>query len=230
VRQPHLARTKSPLALRQNLPTTLIYNGPFSDWVALYVTYAHSAMVSARLRHVPTRPKDGKVTITGDGTSPISWTSIKDVAGFVGWVLTHQDPSDLKNKIFRVEGSRKSWDDILPFVKEKQTQPFEVVHEASGVALVCHTAYAVGSPLPTPASAGTTLTTLSATSCRNGRWAEASSASRSATRCGRLSLPTPSSRSLDAVLPAGDSRLDESIHRLAPLKSIFGLGLAAYLY
>jgi hypothetical protein len=48
--------------------------------------------------------KAEKVTVSGAGESPISWTARKDVGSFVAHLLTSLPLSDLKNRGFRVQG------------------------------------------------------------------------------------------------------------------------------
>ncbi|KAK7042550.1 NmrA domain-containing protein [Favolaschia claudopus] len=49
---------------------------------------------------------NGKAQIIGKGDTPFSTTSIPDIAGFVAHILTTLPPSELENRIFRLEGER----------------------------------------------------------------------------------------------------------------------------
>lgn len=49
---------------------------------------------------------NGKGIAGGDGTMPISWTAISDVASFLAHVLTSLPPSELEWRTFRIEGER----------------------------------------------------------------------------------------------------------------------------
>ncbi|KAJ7576856.1 hypothetical protein C8J56DRAFT_971783 [Mycena floridula] len=61
---------------------------------------------------------NGKVNIIGDSENVVgSVTAAADIAGFVAYVLTHLTPSELKNKIFRIEGDRVSSADIAKVLK-----------------------------------------------------------------------------------------------------------------
>ncbi|KAL0577559.1 hypothetical protein V5O48_004422 [Marasmius crinis-equi] len=48
--------------------------------------------------------ENGKVNIIGKGEAPVSFTDIADVGGFVAHILTTLPPSELENRIFRIEG------------------------------------------------------------------------------------------------------------------------------
>ncbi|KAK7018244.1 NmrA domain-containing protein [Favolaschia claudopus] len=47
-----------------------------------------------------------KIIIVGKGEAPVSFTSIPDIAGFVAYILTHLPPSQLSNRIMRLQGDR----------------------------------------------------------------------------------------------------------------------------
>ncbi|KAJ7621220.1 hypothetical protein FB45DRAFT_839060 [Roridomyces roridus] len=53
-----------------------------------------------------------KFTITGTGNVPGSFTSIGDIAAFVAHVLTTLPPSELENRIFRLEGERATLNEV----------------------------------------------------------------------------------------------------------------------
>ncbi|KAJ7504206.1 hypothetical protein B0H11DRAFT_1981202 [Mycena galericulata] len=54
----------------------------------------------------------GKIRIVGTGEVPVSFTAIEDIAGFVAHVLTTLPPSELENRVFRLEGDRASLNDL----------------------------------------------------------------------------------------------------------------------
>jgi len=78
------------------LPTVKIYNGYFIEY----------------LKHLTAYNVNGKVNVIGDSDAPGSVTAIADIAGFTGYVLTHLPPSELKDKIFRIQGEKLSMSDI----------------------------------------------------------------------------------------------------------------------
>ncbi|KAF7337097.1 NmrA domain-containing protein [Mycena venus] len=54
----------------------------------------------------------GKVRIVGKGEAPVSFTSIPDIAGFVAYVLASLPPSELEDRILRLEGQRIRLNDL----------------------------------------------------------------------------------------------------------------------
>ncbi|KAJ7498111.1 hypothetical protein B0H11DRAFT_1998719 [Mycena galericulata] len=54
----------------------------------------------------------GKIRIVGKGEVPVSFTATEDIAGFVAHVLTTFPPSELENRVFRLEGDRASLNDL----------------------------------------------------------------------------------------------------------------------
>jgi len=75
-----------------NIPSTRIYTGAFIEFIP-WITGSGD---------------HGKIRIIGKGEAPVSFTSIADIAGFVAYVLTTLPPSELENRIFRLEGERAS--------------------------------------------------------------------------------------------------------------------------
>ncbi|KAJ7660919.1 hypothetical protein DFH06DRAFT_1400375 [Mycena polygramma] len=79
-----------------NVPSTRIFTGLFIEYIPWLLGYA----------------EHGKVIIVGKGEAPTSFTSVDDVAGFVAYILTALPPSDLENRIFRLEGDRASLNEL----------------------------------------------------------------------------------------------------------------------
>ncbi|KII86374.1 hypothetical protein PLICRDRAFT_43961 [Plicaturopsis crispa FD-325 SS-3] len=72
------------------LPFVRYYNGLWSEflpWIAAV-------------------KETGKFNIIGKGETPVSFTSLSDVGGFVAHTLTHLPPPRLANATFRIEGER----------------------------------------------------------------------------------------------------------------------------
>ncbi|KAJ7454741.1 hypothetical protein FB451DRAFT_1279191 [Mycena latifolia] len=78
------------------IPSTRFFVGIFTEFIPWLVGYANH----------------GKIRIVGKGEVPVSFTSIGDIAGFVAYVLTTFPPSELENRIFRLEGDRASLNDL----------------------------------------------------------------------------------------------------------------------
>ncbi|KAJ7026945.1 hypothetical protein C8F04DRAFT_100498 [Mycena alexandri] len=55
---------------------------------------------------------NGKIRVIGKGDTPISFTSIPDIAGFLVHILTTLAPSELENHILRIEGDRATLNEI----------------------------------------------------------------------------------------------------------------------
>ena len=53
------------------------------------------------------------MTIGGEGKSPISFTTRRDLARFVAHALTELPREKIEWRIFRIEGDRKSYLDIV---------------------------------------------------------------------------------------------------------------------
>ncbi|KAJ7116191.1 hypothetical protein C8R46DRAFT_976711, partial [Mycena filopes] len=74
------------------LPIVRIYSGVFTQFVPMF------------------KGTDGKIRYIGKGETPISFTSVVDISGellrFVVHVLTTIPPSELENRILRLEGER----------------------------------------------------------------------------------------------------------------------------
>lgn len=92
----------------------------------------------------------GKIRIVGKGEVPVSFTSIGDVAGtsgisslpvgrphktkkiagFVAYVLTTLPPSELENRVFRLEGERSSLNDLAVQFKTTAEHVDQITGEA----------------------------------------------------------------------------------------------------
>ncbi|KAJ6487749.1 hypothetical protein C8R45DRAFT_1074303 [Mycena sanguinolenta] len=97
--------TQGPLAAKNeiaaylkslNIPSTRIYNGGFIQYIPWLTDYENG----------------GKIKIVGKGDVPVSFTSIADVAGFVAYILTMLPPSELEDRILRLEGERSTLKDL----------------------------------------------------------------------------------------------------------------------
>ncbi|KZT25506.1 NAD-P-binding protein [Neolentinus lepideus HHB14362 ss-1] len=75
------------------LPYTLVYTGMWSD----------SIFTPAFGWDVPA----GKVTIVGEGNTPITWTTRRDAARFLAHILTTLQAERLAGKVISIEGDRK---------------------------------------------------------------------------------------------------------------------------
>ena len=49
----------------------------------------------------------GKVSVGGDGSNPIPFTSRPDIARYLSYVLTHLPADQLKNRSFSIRGDTK---------------------------------------------------------------------------------------------------------------------------
>lgn len=94
------------------LPYLLIFNGLFADWVGA------AAVV----------PKDGEVTIVGDGKKEISFTARVDIASFLAHVLTTFSPAELANKVFPIESTRITILELVDAKSAKLGSPLKVKH------------------------------------------------------------------------------------------------------
>ncbi|KAF8146406.1 NAD(P)-binding protein [Mycena galopus ATCC 62051] len=97
-----------------NIPTAKIYNGAFMEFIPFLVDYTPG----------------GKIKVVGAGDTPVSFTSIPDITGFVAHILTTLPPSALENQIFRIEGERCT----LNGLAEKLNTTIERVEEITGEA------------------------------------------------------------------------------------------------
>jgi len=102
---PTEGQTQGPLAVKNeiaeylksaNIPSTRIYTGAFTEFIPWLADYSAG----------------GKIKVIGKGDAPISYTSIPDIAGFVAYILTTHPPSELENRILRLEGDRASLNEL----------------------------------------------------------------------------------------------------------------------
>ncbi|KAJ7580216.1 hypothetical protein C8J56DRAFT_277801 [Mycena floridula] len=75
--------------------------------VAIYVGF-----FMGTLKYVTAFAVNGKVNIVGNETATGSFTAESDIAGFTAHILTTLPPSQLENKIFRIEGQHGSMLDV----------------------------------------------------------------------------------------------------------------------
>ncbi|KAL5536931.1 hypothetical protein ACEPAF_754 [Sanghuangporus sanghuang] len=71
---------------------------------------------------------NGKITVPGEGTSPISWTTRRDIGRFVAHVLTQLPKEKLEWRIFRIEGDRTSFNQIIEDYKARSGKNVSVAH------------------------------------------------------------------------------------------------------
>ncbi|KAI0041327.1 NAD(P)-binding protein, partial [Auriscalpium vulgare] len=76
------------------LPTTLVFTGAFADFI--WVPFLELDI------------KSGKVSVGGDGNALNTFTSLPDIARFLGYILTSLPAEKLTNlPVLRLEGERK---------------------------------------------------------------------------------------------------------------------------
>ncbi|TFK64333.1 NAD(P)-binding protein [Pluteus cervinus] len=83
------------------VPSFCVFNGCFTEGILDLVGYESNK----------------EFNVIGEGTAPISFTAVSDVAGYVAHVLTTQPPKKLENGVVRLEGDRASLADIAAFFK-----------------------------------------------------------------------------------------------------------------
>jgi uncharacterized protein YbjT (DUF2867 family) len=86
------------------LPYARFYTGTFIGYITWLLDYS-----------------DGKVRIVGKGNTPASFTAEEDIGGFVAHVLTELPPSELENRIFRIQGDRKTLLEVAALFGDKAT-------------------------------------------------------------------------------------------------------------
>ncbi|KAJ7785091.1 hypothetical protein DFH07DRAFT_948170 [Mycena maculata] len=99
------------------IPYVRFYTGMFAENLARLIGYS----------------THGKITIVGKGEVPLSITSIGDIAGFVAHVLTTLSPSELENHVFRLEGDRKSLNELGLLFKTTVEHVDQIAGERGGV-------------------------------------------------------------------------------------------------
>ncbi|EIM91242.1 NAD-P-binding protein [Stereum hirsutum FP-91666 SS1] len=70
----------------------------------------------------------GEVIIPGDGTARISFTDRRDVARYVGYVLTKLPPSKLRGRDFHIEGQRVALNDVIKEYQERSGKTLKVTY------------------------------------------------------------------------------------------------------
>ncbi|KAJ7771483.1 hypothetical protein B0H16DRAFT_1513691 [Mycena metata] len=78
------------------IPTVRFYTGVFIEYIPWLTGY----------------PEHNKIRVVGEGESPVSFTAVSDIAGFVAHVLTTLPPAELENHVFRLEGERRSFKEL----------------------------------------------------------------------------------------------------------------------
>jgi len=96
------------------IPYTLFYTGGFSDY--LWMPFLGLDVTS------------GKVTVGGDGSNPIRFTSRPDIARYLSHVLTHLPADQLKNRSFNISGDTKSFNEIFKEYEAKTGKKVEVTY------------------------------------------------------------------------------------------------------
>ena len=64
-------------------------------------------LFNRKSRHLGLDVTSGKVTIGGDGSKPLPFTSRTDIARYLSYVLTHLPAEQLKNRSFTISGDTK---------------------------------------------------------------------------------------------------------------------------
>ncbi|KAF8258519.1 NAD-P-binding protein [Lactarius quietus] len=114
---------EGPLAIKANIqeqlraigiPFTFFATGPFADflWVPDYDLDITS----------------GKVSVGGDGSNPIPFTSRTDIARYLSYVLTHLPADQLENHSFAIRGDTKSFNEIFKEYEAKTGKKVEVTY------------------------------------------------------------------------------------------------------
>ncbi|KZV60712.1 NAD-P-binding protein [Peniophora sp. CONT] len=124
------------------LPITLFYTGNFADWVWLpYLTLD---------------VKSGSVGVGGDGNARMSFTSRTDIGRFLAYTLTTLQPAQIKDRTFRIESERASFNDIFAAYEKKHGVKLQVKYtpieelednlrkNPDDVVSICHLGWALG--------------------------------------------------------------------------------------
>jgi len=96
------------------LPYAILYTGPATDMVFDPVFGFDFA--------------NGKVTIPGLGNTPISFTGRPDIARYIGFVFTSLPAEKLEWKVFRLEGERTTFNEIMKSYQEKTGKTLDINH------------------------------------------------------------------------------------------------------
>jgi hypothetical protein len=91
------------------MPYALFHTGPYADFIwGPYASYCLSSTVQLTLKkRLDLDVTIGKVSIGGDGSKPISFTSRLDIARYLSFVLSHLPAEQLMNRIFTIAGDTK---------------------------------------------------------------------------------------------------------------------------
>ncbi|KAH9037643.1 NAD-P-binding protein [Lactarius pseudohatsudake] len=96
------------------LPYAVFYTGGFADY--LFVPFLDLDVTS------------GKVSIGGDGSKPLPFTSRPDIARYISYVLTHLPVDQLENRSFTITGDTKSFNEIFKGYQAKTGKKLEVTY------------------------------------------------------------------------------------------------------
>ncbi|KAA1474802.1 NAD-P-binding protein [Dentipellis sp. KUC8613] len=99
-----------------DLPYVLVYTGAFSDTI-------FSAKIGLD-------PASGKVTVGGDGSATVSFTSRPDIARYAGYVLTGFSAQKLEWRKFQIEGDRLSFNEVFEKYSAKTGNKVEVSYRS----------------------------------------------------------------------------------------------------
>ncbi|KAJ7349342.1 hypothetical protein DFH08DRAFT_743396 [Mycena albidolilacea] len=83
------------------IPSTRIYTGGFIEFIPWLVDYSSGSTIK----------------VIGKGETPLSVTSIGDIAGFVAHILTTLPPSDLEDRVLRLQGDRSTLNNLAVLFK-----------------------------------------------------------------------------------------------------------------
>ncbi|KAH9052642.1 NAD-P-binding protein [Lactarius vividus] len=96
------------------IPYALFYTGGFADY--LWVPFMDLDVTS------------GKVSVGGDGSKQIPFTSRPDIARYISYVLTHLPADQLENRSFIIKGDTKSFNEIFKEYEAKTGKKLEVTY------------------------------------------------------------------------------------------------------
>ncbi|TFK47437.1 NAD(P)-binding protein [Heliocybe sulcata] len=71
----------------------------------------------------------GRVTIFGDGNSPITWTTSRDAARFVAHTLTTFAAKQLAGRVISIEGDRKTLNELVAAYTTRTGKKLEVTYK-----------------------------------------------------------------------------------------------------
>lgn len=112
---PHAIKVNIQERLRAiGIPYALFATGHFADfiWVPDYDLDITS----------------GKISVGGDGSNPIPFTSRPDIARYLSYVLTRLPADQLKNRSFYIRGDTKSFNEIVKEYEAKTGKEVEVTY------------------------------------------------------------------------------------------------------